>query len=94
MTKFKKCETTYCDRTATKHMKVYLQEDEDRLGGWKKDDHPDNIFEVGRGWAVAKDRKFFKLNVCKVCYEVATVDDFEIQHKSGAIRPISRVERV
>lgn len=96
LTRFKKCETTYCDRTATKLVKIFLQEDEDKLGGWRPDPqkNADKLFDCGRGFGLVKQRKSYKLGVCKQCYEGATTEDFEFQAGDGSVKPIARVERI
>jgi hypothetical protein len=97
MSRYKTCEAVDCDRIARKQVKLYLQEDEDRIGGWANRD-PSNpkLFHTAKGWAVPKEIKFLKARVCDKCYEEAGPEDFCYleSRNSSKEKVISRVVKV
>ena len=98
MTQFKKCQTAYCDRTATKKVKVYLDDMEQQWGGWQEK-HVD-MSKAGKGsvCGIAEARynikKRWTLAVCKIHYDAADPEDFCFLKRDGSDRKIARVVRV
>lgn len=97
MTRFKKCDAWLCEGIATKVVKVYAEEYEEQLGGWKdtNESGTSNLRSVGGGgFAVPKIRKFNKANVCKSCYDAADPEFFRFADFYGNVKKVSRVEQV
>jgi len=89
MTRFKKCEALYCDFVAKKIVKLYVEDTENKIGGWRDKQDYKKAYMTSQGLAVPKIKKHFKAHVCDRCFQTATPEDFYFQDG----RKVARVER-
>ena len=94
MSRYKKCSCCGAG-VGTKWIRGWLPERDERLGGW--------TFEVpknddGSGVASYSIKKHKKVPVCKICYDVAEPQDFDIREDGplgkSIIKHFVKIERL